>query len=99
MANLTLRYLDELSFVLNHRKHGLSAGERSSSVGDLLNPEEDKYSRVSLWSPPSHGRRVTIHWFLDATRVFFLGFDFFYKRSVHRFVPVLARLTDVRFVS
>lgn len=39
MANLTLRYLDELSYVLNSRRN--LAGQRASSVGDLLNAEED----------------------------------------------------------
>lgn len=46
MANLTLRYLDELSYVLNSRRH-LASQAKASSVGDLLNPEEDRFSPVS----------------------------------------------------
>ncbi|KAJ0173289.1 hypothetical protein K1T71_011465 [Dendrolimus kikuchii] len=42
MANLTLRYLDELSYVLNSRKH-LASQAKASSVGDLLNADEDRY--------------------------------------------------------
>ncbi|CAH2052736.1 unnamed protein product, partial [Iphiclides podalirius] len=42
MANLTLRYLDELSYVLNSRRH-LASQAKASSVGDLLNPEEDRF--------------------------------------------------------
>lgn len=39
MAKVTPMYLDELSYVLNSRKN--LAGQRASSVGDLLNAEED----------------------------------------------------------
>jgi hypothetical protein len=47
MANLTLRYLDELSYVLNSRKH-LATQTKASSVGDLLNAEEDRFAPVSI---------------------------------------------------
>ncbi|CAG4931886.1 unnamed protein product [Colias eurytheme] len=43
MANLTLRYLDELSYVLNSRKH-LASQAKASSVGDLLNAEEERFT-------------------------------------------------------
>ncbi|CAH4030703.1 unnamed protein product [Pieris brassicae] len=43
MANLTLRYLDELSYVLNSRKH-LANQAKASSVGDLLNAEEERFT-------------------------------------------------------
>ncbi|CAH0713496.1 unnamed protein product, partial [Brenthis ino] len=42
MANLTLRYLDELSYVLN-RRH-LASQAKASSVGDLLNAEEERFA-------------------------------------------------------
>lgn len=45
MANLTLRYLDELSYVLHYRKH-ISNQTKASSVGDLLNTEEE---RITQW--------------------------------------------------
>ncbi|CAK1541836.1 unnamed protein product [Leptosia nina] len=45
MANLTLRYLDELSYVLNSRKH-LANQAKASSVGDLLNAEEERFTPV-----------------------------------------------------
>lgn len=47
MANLTLRYLDELSYVLNSRRH-LATQAKASSVGDLLNAEEDRFTPVSF---------------------------------------------------
>lgn len=43
MANLTLRYLDELSYVLNSRRH-LANQAKASSVGDLLNAEEERFT-------------------------------------------------------
>ncbi|KAG7303316.1 hypothetical protein JYU34_011802 [Plutella xylostella] len=46
MANLTLRYLDELSSVLSSRRH-LSSQGKASSVGDLLNAEEDRFPQVN----------------------------------------------------
>lgn len=46
MANLTLRYLDELSYVLNSRRH-LASQTKASSVGDLLNADEDRFTPVS----------------------------------------------------
>lgn len=45
MANLTLRYLDELSYVLNSRRH-LANQAKASSVGDLLNAEEERFTPV-----------------------------------------------------
>lgn len=47
MANLTLRYLDELSYVLNNRRH-LANQAKASSVGDLLNAEEERFTPVCL---------------------------------------------------
>lgn len=47
MANLTLRYLDELSYVLNSRRH-LATQAKASSVGDLLNADEDRFHTVSF---------------------------------------------------
>lgn len=47
MANLTLRYLDELSYVLNNRRH-LASQAKASSVGDLLNAEEERFGSVCL---------------------------------------------------
>lgn len=47
MANLTLRYLDELSYVLNSRRH-LANQAKASSVGDLLNAEEERFTPVCL---------------------------------------------------
>lgn len=44
MANLTLRYLDELSYVLN-RRHLATQG-KASSVGDLLDTDEDRFAPV-----------------------------------------------------
>ncbi|CAH0696710.1 unnamed protein product [Spodoptera exigua] len=47
MANLTLRYLDELSYVLNSRRH-LANQAKASSVGDLLNAEEERFTPVMV---------------------------------------------------
>ncbi|GBP39083.1 hypothetical protein EVAR_27442_1 [Eumeta japonica] len=58
MANLTLRYLDELSYVLNSRRH-LANQAKASSVGDLLAADEDRYPagkimRVNFYDARAH---------------------------------------------